>query len=473
VTAEPMSDFAPAARALLLVGDVRRGLAELAAGSVQMVATSPPYWGLRSYGTEPQVWGGEPEHEHAFGRERIVGGGLGHVTYGDSRVRWQNPVRKGEAAMSTGAVSQGSLCECGAWLGELGNEPTPELYVEHIREVFRHVWRVLRDDGTVWLNIGDSYAGSGKGPNTGNSLANGRGDPRPQQIRQGFVGQKMVPQGTKPKDLLGMPWRVALALQADGWYWRSTICWAKKAPMPESVRDRPTSAWEPILLLTKSERYFYDAAAVMEERSQNTHARRANGLVSLAGKQGRRSDGVKANPSFHSATGEVLPTRNQRNVWLLGPEPFAAAHFATFVTEVPRRCILAGTSERGCCPECGAPWERVSQVDRAEPQGAHDQFGRRGEGRANHHGQGDASIRRIVASTTTGWAPTCEHTALAPVPCVVLDPFAGAGTTLMMAARLGRASIGIELKPEYAQMAADRIRADAGFTVDVELRGVG
>jgi DNA modification methylase len=397
-------------RVRLLVADVRAGLATLAKDQVQTVVTSVPYWGLRSYGTEPQVWGGDHRHVHKWTSVRpwvwCPGGGnyaKSTLSEGAQRRREQVEYKQGDSAR----------CECGSWLGELGTEPTPELYVEHIVEVFRHVWRVLRKDGTVWLNIGFSYAGSGKGP-TG---WDGVGDQVSRQgfenapVQGGLLGNRRVSgnqgriagaRGYKAKDLIPIPWLVAMALQADGWYWRSTVAWCKKAPMPESVDDRPTSAWEPILLLSRSNRYFYDKEAVAEESSENTHARRANGAVSLNGKQGEHSDGVKANVSFHTATGDVLPSRNMRNVWLLGPEPFPGAHFAVFPTEVPRRCILAGSRP------------------------------------------GD----------------------------LVLDPFSGAGTTSLVAARLGRDSIGIDLKDSYVEMAADRIRADGGFTVDVGVQRI-
>ncbi len=357
MTAQPAPHAQPA-RVRLLVADVRAGLALLDAESVQTCVTSVPYCGLRSYGTAPQVWGGEPEHAHDWRPVRPWARRPGGGNYAKSTLSESGKRRRELVEYKQG--DSGS-CDCGAWLGELGNEPTPELYVEHILEVFRHVWRVLRKDATLWLNIGFSYAGSGKGPQGTTGLGNA-------DERQGFVGTSQPSKTNsgipnyKPKDLIPIPWLVAIALQQAGWYWRSTIAWCKKATMPESVNDRPTSAWEPILLMSKNRRYFYDADA----------------------------------PSVAHPNGS-----NMRNTWLLGPEPYRGAHFATFPTEVPRRCILAGSRP------------------------------------------GD----------------------------VVLDPFAGAGTTLMVAARLGRDSVGIELKPEYAAMAADRIRADGGFTVDVSVEG--
>ena len=326
-------------------GHVLDVLRELPDASVNCVVTSPPYWGLRAYGTEPQVWGGwacgsvEETGEHEWGAETNVGLGKGHTAYaGDSRTRWQNPVRAGESAIEFGKASLGQHCLCGAWRGELGSEPTIEMFVEHMVEIFSEVKRVLDARGVMFLNLADSYAGSGKGPSESLNKANGHS--------QG-INSAAVPIGLKPKDLCGIPWRVVLALQADGWYWRSTIVWAKKSPMPESVRDRPTSAWEPVFLLSKSERYHYDADAVRESaiygRSSKTNgAAGMYGRVREADPRDQRENPRGATTGFNPSAG-----RNQRNVWLLGPDPEPAAHFATFPRELVRRCVLAG------CPDGG------------------------------------------------------------------------------------------------------------------------
>jgi site-specific DNA-methyltransferase (adenine-specific) len=281
--------------------------------------------------------------------------------------------------------------------GQIGLERTPDEYVQKLVEVFREVWRVLRPDATLWLNIGDSMAGSGKGK-TG---ANGIGD---QEQRQGFHDNYHLerdnqtrarwPDYGKPKDLLLIPFRLAIALQADGWYVRSDIAWCKKSCMPESVQDRPTSAWEHVFLLSKQRTYYYDAEAVRETVSENTHTR-GNG-IGPKGEATAFGQGIRANRDFGRAVHEVLPDRNMRNFWVLGPEPFPSAHFATFVPEIPRRAILAGSPTGG----------------------------------------------------------------------LVLDPFAGAGTTGLVADRLGRDSILIELNPAYAEMARQRIAGDSPmFTV--------
>jgi len=342
----------------VLVGDVRQCLATLESDSVQCVVTSPPYWGLRAYSTEPQVWGGDHKHAHEWMLEQRPGASGGFSDKQASNVgSWFEPSHIGS-------------CTCGAWLGELGTEPTPELFVQHIVEVARGIRRVLRPDGVFWLNLNSSYAGSGRGP-TG---YNGIGD---QAERQGFVNRRLdrgersfgsrleggsftvdvslgghAAEAYKPKNIVPTPWMVAMALQAEGWYLRNIVAWCKKAPFPSSAEDRLTPAWEPIFMLTRSERYFYNADAVRVE-------------------------------------GEDGSSHNLWDYWLLGPEPFPGAHFATFPTAVPETCILASSKP------------------------------------------GD----------------------------LVLDPFAGAGTTLLVAGRLGRDSVGIELNDSYARLAIDRLQA--------------
>jgi len=216
--------------------------------------------------------------------------------------------------------------------------------------------------------------------------------------------------------------------------------------MPESVTDRPTSSWEPIFLLAKSERYFYDAEAVKEASvypDDNRAAREHN--------YDRAKQGISTlNPDrVWGGSG-----RNQRNVWHLGPEPYREAHFATFPTEIPRRAIKAGTSEKGCCQKCGAPWSRVvarQQIKRDRPN---DYTKRTGE-----DGTGNSCANSVagVESRTIGWEATCGCNAGQPVPCVVLDPFLGSGTTIAVARQLGRHGVGCELNPEYAELARVRI----------------
>jgi hypothetical protein len=321
---------------------------------------------------------------------------------------------------------------------------------------------VLREDGTLWLNLGDSYAATSKNRTYEQAVAActlaGSPNGNASLLRQ----QNKIVAGMKPKDLCMIPWRVALALQADGWWLRSVICWAKKSPMPESVTDRPTSSWEPIFLMAKSERYFYEAEAVKEAAVQTgTQVRKAaNGSTLGGGAYGRShlGDAIPEHERRATVDGpdsvvETSGTRNQRNVWHLGPEPYREAHFATFPTEIPRRAIKAGTSEKGCCAACGAPWVRVVSVEYVKSP-VHGEGSTTGKPDCPH---GMTGMPRLNKKTgTTGWEPGCTCGA-GVVPCVVLDPFLGSGTTVAVARELGRHGVGCELNPEYAALARERI----------------
>ncbi len=229
---------------------------------------------------------------------------------------------------------------------EIGQEKTPEAFVENLVSVFREVRRVLRADGTVWLNLGDSYTGSGKGgnPDEGKQATNkcsqtigtlyGKTGETARMAAVTNVSRRICAElGMKPKDLVGIPWMVALALKADGWWLRSEITWCKKAPMPESVTDRPTSATEKIFLLTKSSSYYYDADAVKQKAGDWGTRDRTNGKY--------HNEGTGLQP--HSGLEKNYDMANLRNYWLLGPEPCRDAHFAVYPSEIPRRAILAGS----------------------------------------------------------------------------------------------------------------------------------
>lgn len=340
---------------------------------------------------------------------------------------------------------------------QLGLEPTPGEFVQHMVEIFREVRRVLRRDGTLWLNMGDSYAGSGKANGDDNKTLN-----KGATAARG-INPYNVPEGLKPKDLMGMPWRVAFALQSDGWYLRSAITWCKRAPMPESVTDRPTSATEMIFLLARSERYYYDADAVREPHGIS-HSR--GDLVTDSDRGDSRQFRKQGLHDFVNPAG-----RNLWNYWLLGPEPYAQAHFATFPTEIPRRAILAGTSERGVCPACGAPWKRV--VERTGEKAGKNRGGDYGGVRPEPHIKTMGPTYQPGVHYVTiekGWTPTCKCGRTDTVPATVLDPFSGAGTTCLVALRLGRRAVGIELNPEYIEMSHKRILGDpAAMNLRMEL----
>jgi len=255
------------------VGDCLHTLRAMPDASVQCCVTSPPYWGLRDYGHD----------------------------------------------------------------GQIGLESTPEAYVACMVEVFREVKRVLRDDGTCWVNLGDSYNGIG-GPGKQDGGPIGR---TAAVAIEGTKGRRIST--IKPKDLVGIPWRVAFALQADGWYLRQDIIWHKPNPMPESVRDRCTKAHEYVFLLSKSQRYYYDAEAVAEPATAGTH-------ITTEKSFGGQAAGAKVVPSGNQIPGKQWSwgnTRNRRSVWTITPKPFSGAHFAVMPPDLADLCIRAG------CPEGG------------------------------------------------------------------------------------------------------------------------
>jgi DNA modification methylase len=445
----------------VLVGHVLDRLADLPDESVHCVCTSPPYYGLRSYGTEPQVWGGEPNCQHEFETEIVTGEirtGLGLAALGE---RYRGGGHK-QGDIPKIRAERG-FCPCGAWRGDLGLEPTPELFIAHLVEVFREVRRVLRKDGTAWVNLGDSYAGScGAQGHRETAATISRHSIKSHPKKASHTGS-IRSAGLKPKDLMMLPAQLALALRADGWWLRSEIVWAKRAPMPESCTDRPTCAHEKVYLLSKSKTYYYDAEAVKEEASELTTCR----PNPSRGEKTRQRETHEHGNTRRRIDADVpyRPShRNMRNVWHLGPEPFPEAHFATFVSEIPRRAILAGTSARGVCPKCGAPWVRLIRKTFVPGNTSRKAGAFKGL---------DASIgwKDEPCGTndveTIGWRASCKCDAGDPIPAKILDCFLGSGTTAMVADQLGRDCIGIELAPSYAAMSERRVRDDAGMFAQI------
>jgi len=416
----------------LYCGDCREVLRELPENSVHCVITSPPYWGLRDYGVD----------------------------------------------------------------GQLGLEPTAELYVQHLVEVFREVRRVLRDDGTLWLNLGSSYAGSNKGMSR-----NGPSHGPKQRTNRGSMGLPVfsVPTGFKPKDLVPIPWMVAMALQADGWWLRSDIIWQKVNCMPESVRDRPTTSHEYIFLLAKSRKYYYDQDAIREPHKPEALGRYEYEFWPEGTKEAEGAGRPDGAPNTGGMKSPHPLGRNKRTVWAIPTRPYHGAHYAVFPPDLVEPMILAGTSAKGCCPKCGAPWERI--VTKGEPIQQHWAPGTQKKINKVWGKYGESSIMEtgfIRPNITIGWRPTCRCSGLTLIkdpprppytddpyeetvhtlrmnkwlehwegfvgdglrslyeaepkaPCVVLDPFAGSGTVGEVAIKHNRRAILIELSETYCR----------------------
>lgn len=370
----------------------------LANNSVHCVATSPPYFGLRDYG----------------------------VT------------------------------------GQLGLEKTPEEYVAKMVQVFREVRRVLRDDGTCWVNMGDSYNGIGwPGKQDGGPIG-----PTAAVAIEGTKGRRIS--SLKPKDLVGAPWRVAFALQADGWWLRQDIIWHKPNPMPESVTDRCTKAHEYLFLLTKRARYWYDAEGIREPLSESALPGIAAGRLGATydGKgRGAYAEQGKANGAMRTWTMNTAGA-NRRSVWTIPTQAFSEAHFATYPEALVWPCVNAGCPAQ-CCPVCGKGWRRVVEKTRTFESGS-GKSGNMPQGKNGAWMQGGGEtldIRRgpCVSTTTLGWKPSCNCGRTDSVPGIVFDPFTGSGTTGIVALKSGRRFVGTELKREYIDMANRRISASAGL----------
>jgi DNA modification methylase len=393
--------------------------------SVHMIATSPPYFALRKYAGEQSVDWPAVSYSPLVGMPEIT---IDAMTY------------------------------------ELGLEPSIEAYIGHMILCLREWWRVLRDDGTCWVNLGDSYAGSGgahthASSNPGISKSAIRSGVNCRQRGNGRGPGKKA-DGLKPKDLMMIPARFALAAQADGWYVRSAIVWAKGVSflpdyagscMPESVRDRPVSGHEMIYLLTKSPKYFYDTEAVREESA----GKLPYGNKYNFGLNDESAQGKHGNTSLFSGGSKqeyiekyYQNGRNQRNVWVINPSGYKKAHFATYPPKLAEPMIKAGTSARGVCAECGAPWIRDT-----EKTGG-DWERRREAGEPMRHGLNGAAASKSgnysgTTYITKAWKTDCSCDAGEPIPATVLDPFNGSGTTGEVATALGRHYIGIDISEQY------------------------
>lgn len=415
-----------------MFGDCRETIKQFLDTGVkaQMCVTSPPYYGLRDYGTGK--WeGGDPECSHKRDSKASDKCITGHVNL--------------EGAVGDGIYKD--VCpRCGAKRKDLqiGLEQTPEQYIQNMVEVFRLVKDLLADDGVLWVNIGDSYSGS---------HGNGKHE-------QSFGQSKYVPfdsptselEGYKPKDLIGIPWMLAFALRADGWYLRQDIIWHKPNPMPESVADRCTKAHEYIFLLSKSRKYFFDNEAIKEPTVTKDNSVRDRDNTRLNNVTGRtKQQGLKQND---------YAMRNKRSVWTVTTKPYKGAHFATFPKDLIEPCIRAGTSEKGHCPECGARWKRM-KIDTGERRDVEVYTSDAVKDYEEAGVQNPSDTKRRVLESMAKiyefeWIPTCEC-GVEPVPDIVFDPFMGSGTTAQVAIENGRQYMGCELNPSYSELQQERI----------------
>ena len=471
-----------------LVGDVRKVIRKIPDNSIQCVVTSPPYFNLRDYETDPLIWGGEPDCDHDWGDEKIKKNTPqrdhdGPNSFGDTR--GQEPWREGTELKA----SQGRFCsKCDAWLGSLGNEPSIDMYVDHIVSISKEFHRVLRDDGVYWLNLGDSY-------DDNNSL-------------------------------VGMPWLVAFALKDSGWDVKSEviegwelsdeIIWEKPNPTPESTTNRPARSHENIFMLTKSRtaqywvnfrkekgsrtkpdpdyiyihrkteeeredpprdmenwkrrnlwsghKHYFDMDAVREPFKSDDTSPRKTGTIPNS----TRTDRHQGREFFGNPSG-----RNVRTVWKFPVAKFPGTHFAVFPPELPRKCILSSSSHQAC-PHCGAPW--VRKIEREEEYRSYSamagNFDNQGKWKAEKapkksmYVNEDRDIRwgPVSITRTVGWIPTCDcPNNDGSGRSLVLDPFGGSGTTGVVAYNLGRDCILIDLKREYAEMAARRLKKEGDY----------
>jgi DNA modification methylase len=540
----------------LYKGDAR-DMSEIPDESIHVAVTSPPYWHLRKYEDLPDVvWDGDLDCQHEWTelpKSNVPG------IHSNNRQRPDHPYgAKGNIQTTQTRLGTGKYCsKCGAWSGSLGEEPTIDMYARHTIEILREIRRVLRKDGTLWLNSGDSHA-SGKGtcfnPGGGEDTYQGiikykEGGAYP--LDRGNISDLRA-MGLKPLDRCLIPFRLALAAQADGWYVRMEIILSKDNPMPESVSGvqwlrhkvkqcpncqaldsfvkqvcrkcgydnsknrgqdpsrksnpekpqqdheghnfkpsvkwvdcpgcdkcsqndglilkrgagRPSESHEYVFMLTKTDKYYYDTEAVREKQTGNAHSRGTEkGNKAYQEARGSYKD-------FSSPQTELPNGRNLRSVWTMPMQPFPkelkqyGQHFAAFPERLAEICVQASTSEYGVCAKCGAPYARV--IEQEEPpdeiftktNNPDDTLvkGHRSNGSYRGSGQKYQEWLDLHPPRTTGWRPTCKCKTQERIPATVLDPFSGSGTSLQVATKLGRASVGYEMSETYCNLIVHRCK---------------
>jgi DNA modification methylase len=456
---------------LLVQGDART--IPLADASVHCVVTSPPYYGLRDYQTGHWV-GGDEDCEHRQRNEKPRSEGPQYLVDGNQRNAFGGPTdtaqRNGRAFYRDhcgrcGAVRIDQqiglepLHDCLAWARQ--EPPCAGCWICAMRAVFKEVHRVMRPEATLWLNVGDSYAHAATGtrgathrPDYGTGVYYDRfRRMMGTEATADFLPSRRPPPGLPVKNLLGLPWRLALALQADGWILRSEIIWAKKNCMPESVQDRPTRAHEQIFLFSKQGRYYYDGEAVREPGITGYTVRPQH----MYNRAWRASPTETRTPFWHDRGSSDDPStgRAMRSVLSLASEPFSGGHFATFPTELVRKCLLAGAPAQ-VCSVCGKPWQRQVERESAPPEVFTQRHtptdgyitGMRIGGKMVGAGQKLQDWRDAHPPITTGFSPSCA--CAAPTRrSIILDPFAGSGTVGLVARELAHDAVCLDLSMPY------------------------
>lgn len=422
----------------ILCGDSLEVLKTFESESIDCCITSPPYWGLRDYGTAK--WDGGDEKCDHKGKPQATRTNIHDRTQPDVNNKPDENVFE---------IFRDICGKCGAKRidQQLGLEKTPEEYVAKLVGIFQEVKRVLKKEGTLWLNLGDSYAAGGNGGGTEKQDSN-----RGTLALKGKA--KKAPPGLKPKDLVGIPWRVAFALQADGWYLRQDIIWAKPNPMPESVTDRCTKSHEYIFLLSKSPKYYFDNEAIAEDAIHKEDPRAGYGRLHYRGKREGRAGTGQENFVFIKVF--IKEKRNKRSVWTVTTKPFKEAHFATFPEDLIVPMVRAGCPE-SVCKKCGKARFPIvkSDYEKKEVKWHPEKYGKEDENGAR---RGRMQPTGIVKNTSknVGWTDCGCNAGF--IGGIVLDPFMGAGTTGLVAKKLSRNYVGIELNENYIKIANDRIK---------------
>jgi DNA modification methylase len=446
-----------------LIHGSAHSLPEIADKSVHLICTSPPYYGLRSYSGDQAIDWPTVEYAPMAGLPpiRVQGCEPGCTHEWADGPRSTQRLRNGTESSNIGGgpraggvllnPTQGAYCiHCGGWRGGLGLEPTIEMYIGHLILCLREWHRILRPEGTLWLNLGDSYNSSPSNMRNGVVQRDG--------YNQGYdaIGrQARKVAGLKPKDLMLVPARFALAAQADGWFLRSDLIWHKPNPMPESVTDRCTKAHEYIWMLAKSENYYFDQEAIREPHT-DLHSVLRHKDTGRGDQAYALASGMNQRPqrNSNSGLGGSPMGRNKRSVWTISTRPYPGAHFACFPPEIPELCIRAGTSAHGVCAACLAPYRRV--VERGASDWQHRKAngasgGTLTNGHNTTHGVGTNHTLGQRKITTTGWQRTCNCQSDEVIPATVCDPFNGSGTTGRAALKLGRSYIGVDISREYLE----------------------